>query len=192
MRRAVFLDRDGTVCEDVGYLDRSRNLQVFPWAADAIRKLNQAGLHAVLVTNQSGVARGYFSEELIHETHDQLQTALASGGARLDAIYYCPHHPEGTIPFYSRDCECRKPGLGMLEQAAQEYNLDLRTCFVVGDKQSDLETAFRAQAQAVLVLSGRGTETYQGRAEWLHQPDYVARDLSDAADWILKTVTSDQ
>ena len=188
MRRAVFLDRDGTVCEEVGYLDQSSRLQVYPWAAQAISKLNGVGLCTVLVTNQSGVARGYFPEDRVLETHERLRSELARGGAYLNAIYYCPHHPDGTVPIYSRNCDCRKPGLGMIERAAAEYDLDLAASFVVGDKFVDLETAFRACARAVLVLSGLGRETYEGRANWSSQPDYIAIDLSEAVDWILTQI----
>jgi D-glycero-D-manno-heptose 1,7-bisphosphate phosphatase len=186
MRQAVFMDRDGTVSEETGYIDQVERFRLYPCAAPAIRKLNQAGLRVILVTNQSGVARGYFSEEVVERIHTKLRQELAREGAYLDAIYYCPHHPEGTVSLYRRQCDCRKPGLGMLERAAREFDLDLAVSFMVGDRYRDLETGFRAGARSILVLSGYGEGEYSSdKQTWRRQPHYVARDLSDAAEWIV-------
>jgi D-glycero-D-manno-heptose 1,7-bisphosphate phosphatase len=186
MQRAVFLDRDGTVCEEVGYLNHVDRMRLFPWTAAAIRKFNAAGLRTVLVTNQSGVAKGYFPEALVDEVHQRLRQELADSGASLDAIYYCPHHPEGKVPAYRRMCDCRKPSLGMIQRAATEHDLDLTLSFMVGDKYVDLETAYRAGMRAVLVLSGYGKGEYLYQSHtWSRMPDYIAEDLADAADWIL-------
>lgn len=189
MERAVFLDRDGTVSEEVGYIRELDRFQIYSYAPLAIRKLNQAGLRTFLVTNQSGVARGMFSEDLIHEIHTKLEKELREESAHLDAIYYCPHHPEGSVPSYRQDCNCRKPKTGMIQRAALDFDLDLRSSFVVGDKYLDMELAFRAGARAILVLSGYGHEQYRlGRQTWPRQPDYVAANLLEAAEWIVAEV----
>ena len=186
MGRAVFLDRDGTLCEEVGYVHRLDRFQLYPWSGTAVRKLNEAGIRAVLVTNQSGIARGYFGEDLVKAIHAELENQLLIEGARLDAIYYCPHHPEGTIEPYARECECRKPKPGMLIRAAEALGLDLQSSYLVGDRYADLETAFRAGVQGVLVLSGYGKVEYLSQeGSWPRQPDHVARDLLEAVDWIL-------
>jgi D-glycero-D-manno-heptose 1,7-bisphosphate phosphatase len=184
--RAVFLDRDGTVSEEVGYLNHIERLRVYPFSGPAIRKLNEAGLATVMVTNQSGVARGYFPEELVEEVHAELQRELGAAGARLDAIYYCPHHPDGRVDPYRRECDCRKPRLGMIDRAARELSLDLSRSFVVGDRYLDMELGFRSGACPVLVMTGYGRGEYAyGRSAWPRQPEHVAENLLDAADWIL-------
>ena len=128
---AVFLDRDGTLIDDVGYLDSVDRIDVFPWTIDAVRSLNRAGLPVVVVTNQSGVARGYLTEALIDEVHRELDVRFGAGGAHVDAYYYCPHHPDGTVAGYTRRCECRKPERGLVERAARDLNLDPTRSFVV-------------------------------------------------------------
>jgi D-glycero-D-manno-heptose 1,7-bisphosphate phosphatase len=186
MRAAVFLDRDGTVSEEVGYVNHIDRFQIYPWTPAAIRKLNGAGIPAILVTNQSGVARGYFPEILVEETHAKLQTELARFSARLDAIYYCPHHPHGKVAAYRKVCECRKPAPGLLHRAASDLDLDLQASFVVGDRYQDLSMGFQTGARGVLLLSGYGKGEYLYHKEtWPRQPDHVAVDLLEAADWIL-------
>jgi D-glycero-D-manno-heptose 1,7-bisphosphate phosphatase len=134
MKSAVFLDRDGTMIEDVGYLDALARVAFYPWTVDAIRMLNRSGLAVVVVTNQAGIARGIFDAAFVAETHRFIDARLAAAGARIDAYYYCPHHPDGRIAEYARACECRKPGPGMIEQAARDLDLDPRRSFMVGDK----------------------------------------------------------
>ena len=188
-RRAVFIDRDGTISEEVGYVNHVSRYRVFPFAARAVRALNEAGLLAVLVTNQAGVARGYFKEELIGEVHGLLAAELGRGGARLDAVYYCPHHPSVGEPPYRFDCDCRKPRPGLLLRAARELDLDLSRCWMVGDRYSDTELARNAGARSALVLTGygRGELEHQSHA-WPHKPDLVAENLLEA---VKKIVTSD-
>ncbi len=187
MNRAAFIDRDGTVSEEIGYIGHVDRLRIYPWAPKAIRKLNLAGIRAILVTNQSGIARGYFHEELVETMHARLEDALAREGARLDAIYYCPHHPEAAVPSYRQDCDCRKPKPGMILRAAEEFALDLTSSFVIGDRYIDVEMAHRAGARGILVLSGYGNGEYTDQsASWPRQPDHVAADLSEAVDWILQ------
>ena len=125
MRRAVFMDRDGTISEEVGYVNHPARYRVFPYSAEAVRLLNENGWLAILVTNQAGVARGYFNEDMIGRVHEVLTAELARGGARLDAIYYCPHHPGVGEPPYRLDCDCRKPRPGLVRRAADELNVDL-------------------------------------------------------------------
>jgi D-glycero-D-manno-heptose 1,7-bisphosphate phosphatase len=180
LRPAVFLDRDGTICEEVGYLNHVSRLRIFPFAASAIRKLNDAGMPVVVVTNQSGVARKYFPETLVGEVHKLLHSELRAQGATIDAIYYCPHATSDA-------CVCRKPNIGMLERAAREHAIDLARSFVVGDRHGDLELAHKAKARGVLVRTGYGEgELAWHAATWLIQPNFVAATLTGAADWILE------
>jgi D-glycero-D-manno-heptose 1,7-bisphosphate phosphatase len=187
-RRAVFMDRDGTISEEVGYVNHVSRYRVFPFAAEAVRVLNDAGWLAVLVTNQAGVARGYFREELIGEVHKVLAAELERGGARLDAVYYCPHHPSVGEPPYRFDCDCRKPRPGLLLRAADELGLDLSRCWMVGDRYSDTELARNAGARSALVLTGygRGELEHQSHA-WPHRPDLVAEDLLEAVKKIVQS-----
>jgi D-glycero-D-manno-heptose 1,7-bisphosphate phosphatase len=185
-RRAVFMDRDGTISEEVGYVNHPSRYRVFPFAAEAVRTLNAAGWLAVLVTNQAGVARGYFREELIGEVHKVLAEELERGGARLDAVYYCPHHPTVGEPPYRFDCDCRKPRPGLLLRAARELDLDLSRCWMVGDRYSDTELARNAGVRAAFVLTGygRGEHEHQSHA-WKHRPDLVAENLLEAVREII-------
>ena len=186
MKRAVFLDRDGNVCEDVGYLGDPSMLHVYPYAPEAIRRINESSMLAILVTNQSGVARGHFGEDAVLKVHDRLEGELARGGARLDGIYYCPHHPTIGQPPYRQSCECRKPRPGMLVRASADHDIDLSRSFVVGDKYSDVRLAHEAGARAVLVRTGYGRGEWEyDRATWPRQPEHVAETLEDAVDWIL-------
>jgi D-glycero-D-manno-heptose 1,7-bisphosphate phosphatase len=187
LRPAVFLDRDGTLNEEVGYLNHIDRLRVFPWTAEAIRKLNCAGVPAVVVTNQSGVGRGYFSEDFVHRVHARIAEQLASQGARIDAFCYCPHHPDARLAKYRAECRCRKPAPGMVEQAARDLRLDPRLSYVVGDTERDLELAFNVGARAALVMTGYGRGIYEFRGdEWARQPDFVVENILEAVDRILE------
>lgn len=179
-RPAVFLDRDGTIADEVGYLNHVSRLRILPHVPEAIRSLNDAGLPVIVITNQSGVGRGYFPETLVHTVHELMAQQLAAVGARLDAIYYCPHTSvEG--------CACRKPKTGMLDRAAQEHGLDLSKSFVVGDRHGDLELARRVGGKGILVRTGYGEGEYLwNSSKWAIQPDFVAADLADAVQWILR------
>ena len=153
---------------------------MFPFVAQAIRQLNRANLAVVVVTNQSGVARGYFPESLIGTVHELMTTQLAKEGAHVDALYYCPHKEEDA-------CACRKPKPGMLESAAREHGLDLRRSFVVGDRYGDIDLAHGVGARAILVRTGYGEDELQrGSAKWAAQPDFIAENLAKAAEWILR------
>jgi D-glycero-D-manno-heptose 1,7-bisphosphate phosphatase len=179
VRRAVFLDRDGTINEEVDYLDDPARLRLIPGAAEAIRLLNEAGIPAIVVSNQAGIGRGYFSAATVEAIHGRLAELLAKRDARLDAVYYCPHHP-------SEGCDCRKPEAGMLVRAAREFGIDLRRAFMVGDKASDLEAGQRIGCQTVLVLTGYGKQARESLNKCNFQPGhYIATDLRDAIKWIL-------
>jgi D-glycero-D-manno-heptose 1,7-bisphosphate phosphatase len=180
LRPAVFLDRDGTICEEMGYLNHLSRLHIFPFAAAAIGKLNQAGLPVIVVTNQSGISRRIFPESLVAQIHERMSQELSAAGARVDGYYYCAHTRQD-------DCSCRKPLPGLLEQAAREHGLRLDRSFVVGDRYADVELAHGVGGRGVLVLTGYGRGEYElHRQEWPRQPDSVAEDLSGAVDAILE------
>jgi len=185
MRPAVFLDRDGTLIEEAGYLDRLERLIFFPFSVDAVRLLNQAGLAVVIVTNQAGVARGIFPESFVAEAHAHLSERLQAGGAAVDGFYYCPHHPDGIIEPYRRSCDCRKPGDAMLRRAAAELDLDLARSTVVGDRWHDIEAGSRAGARTVLVRTGYG-RTEEQRPKPGVAADAVTDNLIEAVSWILR------
>jgi D-glycero-D-manno-heptose 1,7-bisphosphate phosphatase len=184
--RAVFLDRDGTVNEEVGYVNHLERFTLLPRVGEAIRLLNQNGFKAVVITNQSGVARGYFPESLVHLIHQRMQDRLKEDGAHLDGIYYCPHHPDVGAPPYRQKCRCRKPEPGLIEEAVKELNLDLKSSYMIGDRGVDIEFAHRVGAKGILVLTGygKGEWEYWGR-HWKEKPDHVAQDLFEAVQWIL-------
>jgi D-glycero-D-manno-heptose 1,7-bisphosphate phosphatase len=184
VKPAVFLDRDGTVIEEVGYLNRLDRVAFFPWSVDAIRVLNQAGFLVVIVTNQAGVARGYFDEALVGQTHALIDRRVREGGARIDAYYYCPHHPDAAVEAYREACDCRKPKPGMIHRAAREHAIDVARSFVVGDRWLDVRMGQAAGAKTVLVRTGYGLEEEA-------QPDGAAADavadnLMDASAWIIR------
>jgi D-glycero-D-manno-heptose 1,7-bisphosphate phosphatase len=185
--RAVFFDRDGTLNEEVGYVNHLERFNLYPWAAEAVRLVNHAGFKAVVLTNQSGVARQYFTEDLVNQVHQKLKDELHRESAFVDAIYYCPHHPLGSDPKYRVDCQCRKPRPGMIVQSRRELQLDLTRSFVIGDKYLDIELAHHVGATGVLVLTGYGLGEYEHlRHTWQRQPDHVADNVLTAAQWIIR------
>ena len=183
---AVFFDRDGTLNRDVGYVTHLDAYELLPRAAAAVRRVNEAGWLAILVTNQAGVARGYFPESMVEAAHGKLRDELRAEGARLDAIYYCPHAPNGDVPAYAIDCRMRKPYPGMILKAGEERGVDLEKSVMLGDKYSDLEAGWRAGCGAGLLLTGygRGERELRG-ARWPRQPDFVAEDAYHAVEVVL-------
>ena len=171
-KRAVFLDRDGTIARDVHYCRRPEDFELLPTVPEAIRLLNTNSLKVVVITNQSGIARGYFTEEILAQIHDRMKQELAKDGAWVDAIYYCPHHPDDG-------CECRKPKTGLFLRAARELDIDLSRSFVVGDMPMDIDAGRALGSKTVLVTTGP-----QGGI--VDPPDYTAGSLLEAAKWILK------
>lgn len=186
MRPAVFLDRDGTLIEERNYLDRLEEIAVHPDAPRAIRRLRDAGYAVVVVTNQSGVARGLFDEAFVRETHGVLQAMLGRSGASIDGFYYCPHHPEGSVAGYRIDCDCRKPATGMVQRAASDLQLDVARSFVVGDSWRDIELAARAGARGILVRTGHGAANERQPPEGC-AAEAIVDTLLDAAEYILRS-----
>jgi D-glycero-D-manno-heptose 1,7-bisphosphate phosphatase len=181
--KAVFLDRDGTVVVERGYITVPDAIELLPGVAPAIARLRTSGWKVFLVTNQGCVAKGMITEEELSAIHLRMVAMLAEGGAVLDGIYYCPHHPEGEVLQYAEECDCRKPRPGMLERAARENGLLLADCFMVGDTLRDVEAAHAGGVRAVLVRTGHGERTLAENAE--HGAEHVAQDLRAAVDWIL-------
>lgn len=191
MNRAVFIDRDGTISEEVGYINHVSRFRLFPYSAAALKQLHDNGYLAIVITNQAGVARGYFSEEMVQAIHQQMTKDLETSGAALDAIYYCAHHPTVGEPPYQLDCDCRKPKPGLLLRAARDYDIDLANSWMVGDRYSDIELAANAGVKSALVLSGYGRGEWEHqRDNWTIQPDLVAEDLLAAVNQIGKFDTT--
>ncbi len=190
---AIFLDRDGTINEEVGYLDSADKLRIIPAAFEAVRQINASGMKAVVITNQAGVAKGLFTEEFVREINRQIQSSLLAQSALIDRFYFCPHHPTEGIGPYRLICDCRKPEPGLLLQAAFDLNIDLARSYVIGDRLRDVETAHRAGAKGVVVMTGYGRDLMQqsgpDQANELNQPDYIAQDILEAVHWILKDRT---
>jgi D-glycero-D-manno-heptose 1,7-bisphosphate phosphatase len=186
-RPAVFIDRDGTLTEEVGYVNHPQRIRLLPRSAEAIRRLNAAGIAAIVATNQAGLARGYFSAEVLKAANDEMLRQLKEAGARLDGVYVCTHHPTEGAPPYRTECECRKPKAGMLQRAARELGVDLAASTMIGDKPSDLDCGRAVGARAVLVLTGYGLGDWEYRRHSFRvPPDHVAEDLLDAVEWVLK------
>lgn len=182
LRRAVLIDRDGTLNVEVHYLHRIEDLVLVPGAIEAIRALNQAGYLVLVVTNQAGIARGYYDEAALHRLHDHLAQLLVAAGARLDGIFFCPHHPDFGSP-----CNCRKPAPGMLLRAAAEHNLDLRRCWLVGDSAGDMGAGRAVGCRTLLVRTGYGaqTEAMLDTADRSSRPDAIVDDIGAAVRLIL-------
>ena len=189
-RPAVYLDRDGVLNQEAGYIHRVEDLHLIPGVAQAVRQLNDAGLFCCLVSNQSGPARGYYPDAHVQALHHRLCDLLdTAAGARLDALYYCPHlsPPEGgTQTEFTRWTTWRKPNTGMLVAAAWEHDLDIAQSFMVGDKATDVDMAHNAGCVGILVQTGYGDRVLSGDYQHHTTPDYIAADLAQAVDWILQ------
>ena len=172
--RAVFIDRDGTIAPDVSYCSRPEDFSIFPDAAEALKLINRAGFKAVMITNQSGIARGYFSEDTLAEIHRKMLDELEEQGARIDAIYYCPHHPDDG-------CQCRKPETGLFRRAAEEHGIDFAGSFMVGDTQMDIDAGRAVGCRTVLVTTGP-----LGGSDVTDPADSTANSLLEAARWIVR------
>jgi D-glycero-D-manno-heptose 1,7-bisphosphate phosphatase len=190
LRSAVFLDRDGVLNIEAGYIREVENLKLIPGVAAAVRTLNDRGLFCCLVSNQSGPARNYYPQSHVVALHDRLcQLLHEEAGARLDALHYCPDlsQPEGgTVPEFTRWTAWRKPNTGMLVAAAWKYGLDTRRSFMVGDKATDVDLAHNAGCRGILVQTGYGDRVLSGDYQHQTHPDFIAEDLSMAVDWILQ------
>jgi len=186
VKKAVFLDRDGTVIEDVGYMESPNQIKFITGSIEAIKSLNEAGYKVVVVTNQAGVARGIVTEDMLQTIDKTLHKWILNGGAYLDGIYYCPHHPEYGVYPYKQVCECRKPAPGMIKKAEKDLKIDLSQSFMVGDKATDVELGKRIGIKSVLVLTGKGS---RDKERLTVKPDHIAENLSKATNWILKWKT---
>jgi D-glycero-D-manno-heptose 1,7-bisphosphate phosphatase len=180
------MDRDGTINEDVGYPRRYDQVRIYPYSFEAVRKLNAAGLAVVVITNQSGVGRGFFTEDELHVIHDRMREDFLAAGARIDAVYYCPHFSGSPSPSYDIDCACRKPFPGMAIRAREELGLDLEGSYMVGDKVEDVRFGLNAGARPILVLTGYGEATRDALRKEGVAPAHVAPDLGKAVEWILE------
>jgi len=191
--QAVFLDRDGTVNEEMGYINHPDRFIILPQVPEAIRLLKKNNFKVILVSNQAGVAKGYFPIELIEEIHQILQERLRKEDATLDAIYYCPHHPQGSVSLYKKDCSCRKPKPGLIYKAQKDFNLAVNKSYVVGDRFKDIELAHNVGAKGILILTGYG----KGELRYIAphhplKPHFIAQNLYQAAQWIIKDAYSDR
>jgi D-glycero-D-manno-heptose 1,7-bisphosphate phosphatase len=184
LRPTVFLDRDGTMIADVGYLDAIDRIAFFPWTVDAVRMLNRAGFPVVVITNQSGIARGIFTDSFVEETHRVISARLEAGGAHVDAYYYCPHHPDGSVAAFASTCDCRKPGRALVDRAAADLGLDPARSVMVGDRWLDVALGRAMGGRGILVRTGVGA------GEEAHPlpgvtADAIVDNLVAAASWIL-------
>ena len=184
---AVFLDRDGTIIEDIGHLDRVDRVSLYPWSIDAIRALNRSGFRVVLVTNQSGIARGFLTEAIVEEVHRHLASVIAEGDAHIDAYYYCPHHPEGSVQPYAQHCACRKPGRALVDRAVEAFGIDPSRSFVIGDKWLDVELARTIGGRGILVRTGYGAAEERQPPAGL-TADAIVDNLIGAVGWVLRHV----
>jgi D-glycero-D-manno-heptose 1,7-bisphosphate phosphatase len=185
-RSAVFLDRDGTLIEERGYLTRLEDLEMFPWTADAIRSLNDAGFATVVVTNQAAIGRGIIDHPFIDQVHAAIDRRLAEGSARIDAYYVCPHHPEAQLPEYRVVCDCRKPKPGMVLRACEDLGLDPARSVMVGDRWLDVACGHAAGARGVLLRTGHGSREAEAPPGGV-KADAILNNLMEAVAWILRT-----
>ncbi len=182
---AVFLDRDGTIIREVNYLSRLEDIELLPAAAAAIAKLNRRRIPVILVTNQSGVARGKFSEDFVNQSHNYLQKLLRKENAHIDDFFYCPHHPDIGKPPYKTACDCRKPAPGMLLAAAEKHHINLKNSYVIGDKLVDVELGLKTGAPGLLVETGYGRQEKEKLKICRIKPTRICTDLNQAVDWVL-------
>jgi len=186
---AIFLDRDGTINEEMGYINHIGRFKIFPFVAESIKMFRENGFKTIVVTNQSGVARGYFTEELLNKVHKKLMDYLEENGTKLDGIYYCPHHPLEGVGQYKKDCNCRKPKTGLIERAAQEHDIDLTKSYMIGDRYKDMKFAKNLNLESGFVLTGYGQGEYEHqRQTWSFMPDIVANNLKEIAQKITQTL----
>jgi D-glycero-D-manno-heptose 1,7-bisphosphate phosphatase len=187
LKPAVFIDRDGTINIDGGYINHPDRFIIYPFAAHAIRLLNLHGFLCIIVTNQSGIGKGFYDLSVMQNINDKMLGAFEREGAKVDGIYFCPHDPEAKIPEYRVDCDCRKPKAGMLIRAAAELPIDVKHTYMVGDKYSDIKTGFNFGSTTIMVNTGYGLgERQLYGARWERQPDCTVENLLEAAKLIIK------
>ncbi|MGB8951896.1 MAG: HAD family hydrolase [Candidatus Aminicenantales bacterium] len=184
-KRAVFFDRDGTLNDDVGYPKSFDQIRIYSFSYEAVRKAKEAGLLAVIVTNQSGIGRGLLTEKNLSDIHQKLRVSFAAQNVFFDGIYFCPHYALSSSPRYRKDCICRKPEIGMAIRAATDLQIDLKRSYVIGDKVEDILFGINIQASPILVLTGYGQEARQKLEELQVRPSYIAQNVLEAVHWIL-------
>jgi D,D-heptose 1,7-bisphosphate phosphatase len=177
--RAVFFDRDGVINKEIGYLDSPDKVEIIPGVSEAISLLNKNKFKVVVITNQSGIARGYFTESTLNEINDFIKSELEKDHGKIDAVYYCPHHPD-------EGCDCRKPKIGMIEKAKEDLDIDLENSYLIGDKVTDVQTGVNAKLKSILLLTGYGREEKEKLKDSGIEVDYIAEDPLSAIEWILK------
>lgn len=183
--KAVFLDRDGVINKDYGYVHQVEKFEIYPQVFPALKKLQEAGFKLFVVTNQSGIAVGYYTEEDFHNVNNHMLSVFKKEGIKIEKVYYCPHHPEGVVPELTKKCECRKPESGMIKQAIKEFNIDPKQSFLIGDKETDIQAAHKEGIKAILVKTGQGLKHVDNTTA-----DYIAEDILDAVEnFILKKAT---
>jgi D-glycero-D-manno-heptose 1,7-bisphosphate phosphatase len=192
MRPAVFLDRDGTMIHETGYLSRVDDLRWYPWTADAVRLFNRAGFAVCVTTNQGGIGLKLFSEAFVDDLHARMAATLAAADARVDGWFYCPHHPSALVDALRVACDCRKPQGGLARQAAARLDLDLARSFVIGDRPGDIGMAEAVGATPVLVTTGHGAEVLARHGGTMPGAAHVAPDLMAAAAWVLDRTAADR
>jgi D-glycero-D-manno-heptose 1,7-bisphosphate phosphatase len=185
MKPAVFLDRDGTINVDVGYLCHPDQFTLLPRALEALQLLRDSGLMLVIITNQAGVARGLIPPESLPVIQKAFLRMMRTNGIDIAGYYSCPHHPKGILPEYSCACECRKPAPGLVQQAARELDIDVQNSYIVGDKASDVQLAHNTGATGILVLTGEGRKYQQTYPPEYTPPHAIYRNLYEAAEWII-------
>ncbi len=185
----MFLDRDGTIMEDVDYLSSLDEIALFPWTIDALRLLHRAGFATIVVTNQSAVARGIVTEDFVRETHAVLDSRFAAGGTCMDAYYFCGHHPQAPLERYRVSCRCRKPAPGMIEASAADLRLDLSRSWMVGDRWIDVQAGNAASVRSILVRSGPAAPLAESAPPGV-RADAILNNLMEAVGWILRVSTS--
>jgi len=188
MIKAVFIDRDGTLnIDQEGYIGSPERFELYPFAAEAVRKLNEAGYKIFVVTNQSGIARGYYSENDLDRIHQKMIEQFKNEAAEIDEIYYSPYFKEGSVEPFNIEHEDRKPGLGLFHKAQKNYDLKVSGSYMVGDKYTDIEFGKKAGLCTVLVLTGTGRKEFLvNRKKWKYKPDYIVKDVSAAAELIIR------
>ena len=185
-RKAVFIDRDGTINKEVGYPSSYSVIDIYPFSFEAVKKIKQAGLLAVIITNQSGIGRGLIKEENLHDIHNKLNDDFKRHDVSFDGIYYCPHYVFSETSKYRKECSCRKPNTGMGKLAAEDLQIDASLSYMIGDKVEDILFGINLNATAILVLTGYGQESHKKLKDKGIQPAYVAKNLLDAAEWIVE------
>ena len=186
---AIFLDRDGTINEEMGYINHISRFKIFPFVVESIKIFRENGFKTIVITNQSGVGRGYFTEELVQRIHQDLNDYLKKNGTKLDGIYYCPHHPTEGKGKYKMDCNCRKPKTGLIKQAVEDHNVDLDNSYMIGDRFKDMIFANNLNIKSGFVLTGYGQGEFENQREtWPFNPDIIAKNLKEMAEKITNAI----